>query len=94
VICSVLASVRFGPDEIDVELPAHTPLAGILPELDALGPPLSGGRTHVGIARPSGSSLELGMTLAQCGIEDGAILVMVSDPPSSARRTQISIWNS
>jgi hypothetical protein len=71
-------SIRAADREVDVVLPAHVPVAELVPELVDLagGGDLAGHDPH--LTRVSGEVLGSAVTLSQCAIRDGDLLLLTS----------------
>ncbi|EHB58331.1 protein of unknown function DUF571 [Mycolicibacterium rhodesiae JS60] len=71
-------SIRAADREVDVVLPAHVPVAELVGEMAGLlgGDEVVGYDPH--LTRVSGEVLDPAMTLAQCAIRDGELLLLTS----------------
>lgn len=76
----IRVSVLGGTAQIDSGLPAHVPLATLLPDLlTALRVPDGGDPATWTLARLDGSRLAPAQTLAQAGVLDGDLLLVRAD---------------
>ncbi len=79
-------SIRFNNSEIDLALPFHVPIYELLPAIvdlitaadDELRSALCGRSLNLG--RPGAAGLDLAQSLAQCRIDDGALLILTVEP--------------